>query len=369
MNNLLKIGVVGCGYWGPKLIRNLSQNPECLLKTICDASETRLNHIRRLYPTLGITRNYEDLLLDPDLSAVVIATPVRLHYQMAKAALNAGKHVFIEKPMARTVAEAQDLVALADRKGLILMVGHTFLFSPAVRRMKQIIDSGDIGSIQYISARRLNLGLFQKDINVAWDLAPHDISILMYLLEELPLGVSCQGSSHVTNGIEDVTMMHLQFARSRCAFIHNSWLDPKKVRQMTVVGSQRMIVYDDTEPLEKLKIYDARVEVPPHYDSFAEFTYSYHYGDSYVPYVKQDEPLKLECQHFLECIQEEKVPLSSGSLGLDVVRILEASSESIKNQGASILLQIPAPAFQRASEFNMNQSAEDRRAELIGATG
>jgi predicted dehydrogenase len=255
---------------------------------------------------------------------------------MAKAALNAGKHVFIEKPMARTAAEAEELVNLAEQRKLVLMVGHTFLFSPAVRRMKEIVSAGDIGAVQYVSARRLNLGLFQKDINVAWDLAPHDISIVLHLLDELPLSVSCQGSSHVTKGIEDVTMMHLSFRRNRCAFIHNSWLDPKKVRQMTIVGSRRMIVYDDTEPLEKLKIYDTRVEIPPHYDSFAEFTYSYHYGDSYVPYVKQDEPLKLECEHFLDCIAEGRVPLTDGHLGMEVVKILEASSESLCQEGTSV---------------------------------
>jgi predicted dehydrogenase len=310
---------------------------------LCDASESRLGHMRKLYPDLGTTQKFEDLLNDSQLDAVVIATPVRFHYSMAKAALSAGKHVFIEKPMARTEAEGAELVSLAERAGLVLMVGHTFLFSPAVRRMKEIINAGDIGEVQYIAARRLNLGLFQKDINVAWDLAPHDISILLHLLDELPVSVSCQGSSHVTRGIEDVTMMNLNFRKNRCAFIHNSWLDPKKVRQMTVVGSQRMIVYDDTEPLEKLKIYDARVEVPPHYDSFAEFTYSYHYGDSYVPYIKQDEPLKLECQHFLQCISEGAVPITNGRLGLEVVRILEASSESLRQHGAAVDLGVASP--------------------------
>src|SRR5579864_2873343 len=339
----VKIGVVGCGYWGPNLVRNFRQSADCHLKMLCDASESRLSHMRRLYPELGTTQKFEDLLNDSELDAVIIATPVRFHYAMAKAALNAGKHVFIEKPMARTEAEAAELVSLAERQGLVLMVGHTFLFSPAVRRMKDIISAGDIGEVQYIAARRLNLGLFQKDINVAWDLAPHDISILLHLLDELPLSVSCQGSSHVTRGIEDVTMMHLNFRKNRCAFIHNSWLDPKKVRQMTVVGSQRMIVYDDTEPLEKLKIYDARVEVPPHYDTFAEFTYSYHYGDSYVPYIKQDEPLKLECQHFLDCIAEERVPLTNGRLGLEVVRILEAAGDSLRQRGASVNLGATAP--------------------------
>jgi predicted dehydrogenase len=335
---LIKVGVVGCGYWGPNLIRNLRQSGECQLKLVCDTNAERLSHMRRLYPEVATTSSFEDLLNGADLDAVVIATPVRMHYEMAMAALRAGKHVFIEKPMARTEAEGEEMVALAEREGLVLMVGHTFLFSPAVRRMKEIVDAGDIGEVQYISARRLNLGLFQKDINVAWDLAPHDISILLHLLDERPLNVSCQGSSHVTRGIEDVTMMYLTFARNRCAFIHNSWLDPKKVRQMTVVGSRRMIVYDDTEPLEKLKVYDARVEVPPHYDTFAEFTYSYHYGDAYVPYIKQDEPLKLECQHFLDCIHEKCTPLANGRLGLEVVRILEAAGESLRQQGASVSL-------------------------------
>src|SRR6516162_5182944 len=343
MERTLRVGVVGCGYWGPNLVRNFRQSADCQLKLLCDSSESRLSHMRRLYPEVAMTNKFEDLLNDRDLDAVVIATPVRFHYTMAKAALSVGKHVFIEKPIARTEAEASELVSLAERQGLVLMVGHTFLFSPAVRRMKEIINAGDIGHLQYISARRLNLGLFQKDINVAWDLAPHDISILLYLLEEFPLSVSCQGSSHVTRGIEDVTMMYLNFRKNRCAFIHNSWLDPKKVRQMTVVGSQRMIVYDDTEPLAKLKIYDARVEVPPHYDTFAEFTYSYHYGDSYVPYIKQDEPLKLECQHFMECITEGRAPLANGRLGLEVVRILEASSESLRQQGASINLGATTP--------------------------
>jgi predicted dehydrogenase len=345
MKRTVKAGVVGCGYWGPNLVRNLRQSSDCQLKVICDASESRLSHMRRLHPDVPTTKEFDSLLNDSELDAVVIATPTRFHYDMAKAALSAGKHVFIEKPMARTGAEGEELVALADRQGLVLMVGHTFLFSPAVRRMKEIIEAGDIGEVQYISARRLNLGLFQKDINVAWDLAPHDISILLHLLDESPISVSCQGSSHVTKGIEDVTMMYLAFRKNRCAFVHNSWLDPKKVRQMTVVGSKRMIVYDDTEPLEKLKIYDARVEVPPHYDSFAEFTYSYHYGDAYVPYIKQDEPLKLECQHFMDCIREGGTPVANGRLGLEVVRILEASSESLKKQGASVPLGLGAPVW------------------------
>jgi predicted dehydrogenase len=362
---LVKVGVVGCGYWGPNLIRNLRQSGECQLKLVCDSNEQRLSHMRRLYPEVATTTSFEDLLNGADLDAVVVATPVRFHYEMAMAALRAGKHVFIEKPMARTEAEAEEIVALAEREGLVVMVGHTFLFSPAVRRMKEIVDAGDIGEVQYISARRLNLGLFQKDINVAWDLAPHDISILLHLLDERPLSVSCQGSSHVTRGIEDVTMMYLTFARNRCAFIHNSWLDPKKVRQMTVVGSRRMIVYDDTEPLEKLKVYDARVEVPPHYDTFAEFTYSYHYGDAYVPYIKQDEPLKLECKHFLDCIREKCAPVANGRLGLEVVRILEAAGESLRQQGASVALD----AATQWNNGNGNGNGNGHNGKLVPSPG
>jgi predicted dehydrogenase len=342
MKRMIKVGVVGCGYWGPNLIRNLRQTPDSQLKVICDTSEQRLRHMRRLYPEVATTNSFDELLNDPDLDAMVIATPVRFHYEMAKAALKAGKHVFIEKPMARSVAEGEELVALAEQQGLVIMVGHTFLFSPAVKRMKEIIDAGDIGTLQYVSARRLNLGLFQKDINVAWDLAPHDISIILHLLEEQPTSVSCQGSSHVTRGIEDVTMMYLNFRKNRCAFIQNSWLDPKKVRQMTVIGTKRMIVYDDVEPLEKLKIYDARVEVPPHYDTFADFTYSYHYGDAYVPYINQDEPLKTECQHFVDCIRDGLTPITGGELGLQVVRILEAAGSSLRLQGAAVELETEA---------------------------
>ena len=306
MKKTITVGVVGCGYWGPNLVRNLRQSGDCHLKVLCDSSETRLAHMRRLHPEVATTHQFSDLLQDAEIDALVIATPVRFHYEMAKAALTAGKHVFIEKPMARTVAEGEELVKLADQQRLVLMVGHTFLFSPAVRRMKEIIDAGDIGEVQYIAARRLNLGLFQKDINVAWDLAPHDISIVLHLLEELPVSVSCQGSNHVTRGVEDVTMMYMNFRKNRCAFVHNSWLDPKKVRQMTVVGSQRMIVYDDTEPLEKLKIYDARLD-------------------------------------FLVCIRGEATPLSNGHLVLEVVRILEAASESLRQRGAAVSLGTTLP--------------------------
>jgi predicted dehydrogenase len=218
------------------------------------------------------------------------------------------------------------------------MVGHTFLYSAPVRRIKEIIDRGDIGQVHYISSRRLNLGLFQKDINVTWDLAPHDISIVNYLMGESPTSVNCRGNAHIARGIEDVTTMFVLYRGNRFASIQSSWLDPRKVRDMTIVGSKRMIVYDDVQPLEKIRIYDTRVEVPPHYDTFAEFQYSYHYGDSHIPYIKQEEPLKVECQHFLDCIRHGKTPLTSGRAGLEVVRILEASSASLKQEGQAVRL-------------------------------
>jgi len=232
-------------------------------------------------------------------------------------------------------------VDIAKKKGLVLMTGHTFLYSPVVRKIKEIIDKGDIGDIRYISARRLNLGLFQKDINVAWDLAPHDLSIILSIMGEMPESVNCRGSAHITPGIEDVTTMCLSFTRQRSATIQSSWLDPRKVREMTIVGSKRMIVYDDVATLEKIRIYDARVERPPHYDTFAEFHYAYHYGDVYTPFVKQEEPLKTECQHFLDCIQQGTVPLTDGHKGMNLVRILEASSESLRLGGAAVQLNTP----------------------------
>ncbi len=338
MKKLLNVGVVGCGYWGPNLIRNFRSLPDCGMKSICDVSEDRLRHLKSLYPDVQGETKYEKLLGDSGLDAIAIATSVKHHFPMAKASLEAGKHTFIEKPMAASVAQCEELVALAKKQGLVLMVGHTFLFSPPVRRIKELVDKGDIGDIRYISARRLNLGLFQKDINVAWDLAPHDISIILYIMAETPHRINCVGAAHVTPGIEDVTAMHLHFTDEKTATIQSSWLDPKKVREMTIVGSKRMIVYDDIVAQEKIKIFDVRVDRPPHYDTFAEFHYAYHYGDTYSPYIRQDEPLKAECQHFLDCIRNGRTPITSGSKGLEVVRILEASSASLKQNGAAIEL-------------------------------
>jgi predicted dehydrogenase len=341
MTKQIKVGVVGCGYWGPNLVRNFRALPDCNLKIMCDTSTSRLKHLKSLYPDVQGATDYDHMLNGINLDAVVIATGVKSHYPLAKASLLAGKHTFIEKPMAGSAAHCEELVEIAHKKGLILMTGHTFIYSPVVRKIREIIDKGDIGEIRYISARRLNLGLFQKDINVAWDLAPHDLSIILSIIGEMPLSVNCRGSAHITPGIEDVTAMCLTFSNQRSAMIHSSWLDPRKVREMTIVGSKRMIVYDDLAPLEKIRVFDTRVERPPHYDTFGEFQYAYHYGDMYAPYIKQEEPLKTECQHFLDCIKSGNTPMTCGTRGLELVRILEASSESLKLGGAPVEISKP----------------------------
>ncbi len=369
MTKKINVGVVGCGYWGPNLIRNFRSLGDCQLKAVCDIEPTRLSHMRKLYPEVETTSEFAHVLNGVNVDAVAIATAVRFHFPMAKACLEAGKHTFIEKPMAASSAECAELVSLAKKKGLILMTGHTFLYSPAVRKVKSIVDSGDIGELRYICARRLNLGLYQKDINVAWDLAPHDISIILYLMGEQPKTINCQGSCNITPGIEDVTTMYLRFSKERAAIIHSSWLDPRKTREMTIVGSKRMIVYDDIAPLEKIRIYDARVERPPHYDTFAAFHYAYHYGDIYSPYTKQEEPLQVECQHFLDCINNSTTPISSGQQGYELVRILEASSESLKKQGAAVDFAYQAaekpklvPAKKTAVRRALGKAAQNRAA-------
>lgn len=335
------LGVIGCGYWGPNLVRNFNGLPNCRVKAMCDLNEARLKHMREVYPeVLGLT-DYHEFLNGIGLDAVVIATPVKHHFPLAKASLLAGKHTLIEKPMAASSAECEELIEIADSKGLVLMIGHTFLYSAPVRKICEIIQAGDIGDIRYINSRRLNLGLFQKDINVAWDLAPHDISIILHILDEFPITVNCQGNGHVTPHIEDVTNMSLTFRHKRFATIQSSWLEPRKVREMTIVGTRRMIVYDDLKNHGKIRVYDVRVERPPHYDTFAEFHYSYHYGDSYIPHIQQEEPLKTECQHFIDCIENRTQPDTDGRKGLQLVRILEAASASLKANGAPIAFTQP----------------------------
>jgi len=334
---MIKVAVIGCGYWGPNLIRNFIQIPESKVEYCCDLDEAKLKRIKSLYPEPKVTRNYQEVLNDPGVEAIAIATPVSTHFGLAKEGLEAGKHVFVEKPLTHTSQEARELIRLVRKRGKVLMVGHTFLYTAAVNKLKELIDSGELGDVLYISSQRRNLGLFQDDINVVWDLGTHDISIILYLLndglEEKKCRIVATGQSHFLSENEDVAFITLNFADKVVANLHLSWLDPCKIRNMTVVGTEKMVVYDDTETLEKIKIYDKGVLVPNSHSSFGEFQLSYRYGDITIPRLKPEEPLKAELSHFLECIREGKEPLTDGENGYQVVRIIEKINESLKNGG------------------------------------
>ncbi|MEO0016912.1 MAG: hypothetical protein RLZZ522_195 [Verrucomicrobiota bacterium] len=351
MNRVLTVGVVGLGYWGPNLARNFNQLPGCRLGALCDLDPERLEKMRTLYPKVARYVSFNQMLEEANLDAVIVATPVHQHFPLGRAALRAGKHVLIEKPLASGVAECEELIALAGRSGLTLMTGHIFVYSSAVQLIRKVIFSGDLGDIRYINSQRLNLGLYQNDINVVWDLAPHDLSMILFLLDSSPSAVNCQGHANITPGIEDVANVSLSFACGRFATVQSSWLEPRKVRQMTIVGTRQMIVYDDIEPLEKIRIYDTRIERPPHYNSLGEFQYAYHYGDSFIPRLDQIEPLRQMSQHFLDCIHSGEPPLSSGERGLEVVRILEACSASLKTNGGRIAIQTTAESSREARGF------------------
>lgn len=329
---MLKVGVIGCGYWGPNLIRNFMQLSRSDVVRVADLDESRLKRMKELYPTIEITKDYMDIITDTRIDIVAVATPVKTHYKLASEALSAKKHVFVEKPMTASVKEAEDLIALAEKNQRKLMVDHTFLYAAAVRKMKEIIDSGELGEIYYINSQRLNLGLFQQDINVVWDLAPHDISIILYLLEKEPISVRAIGASHINPNIEDIAILTLRFEGNLIAFIQNSWLDPDKIRKITVVGSKKMMVYDDVQPTEKIRIYDKGVKKPKYYDTYAEFAYSYKYGDTLIPRIEGSEPLRTQLTHFIECIENNEEPLTNGENGLSVVKILEAAQNSLNNE-------------------------------------
>ena len=335
---MLKVGVIGCGYWGPNLIRNLIQLSRTEVVCVADLDDARLRHMKGLYPTIKTTTDYRKITKDPKIDIVVIATPVHTHFKLASEALSAKKHVFVEKPIAASVKESQQLVRLSEQYDRKLMVGHTFLYTEAVTKIKDIIESGELGEIYYINSQRLNLGLFQQDINVIWDLAPHDISIILYLLGRQPQVVSAIGTSHINPMIEDVSVLTMKFSESLLAFVQTSWLDPDKVRKMTVVGSRKMLVYDDVQPTEKIRIYDKRVEKPKYYDTYTEFHYSYKYGDIVIPKINGAEPLRSELRHFIECIENNKTPLSDGKNGLHVVQILEAAVESLHNGNKMVFI-------------------------------
>ena len=331
--NTVKVGVIGYGYWGPNLTRNFFELPSAELVAIADGKDDRLQRARTLYPNIVLTKDYTDFF-KMDVDAVVIAVPPAFHYPIAKDCLEHGLHVLVEKPITLKSRDAQELIDLAEARGLTLMVGHTFEYNSAVVELKKYIESGELGEIYYVDTARLNLGLFQRDSNVLWDLAPHDISILLYIFGENPVSVSAQAMPCVFEGISDVAYVNLIFPNQIPAFIHVSWLDPCKVRRVTVVGSKKMIVYNDLENEKKLTIYDKGVEAPEYTNGYGEFHCNYRSGDIHIPNVRFVEPLRQECQHFLDSINNHTKPCSSGYDGLSVVRILEAAEHSIANGSA-----------------------------------
>ncbi|MCK4775488.1 MAG: Gfo/Idh/MocA family oxidoreductase [Candidatus Krumholzibacteria bacterium] len=333
---MLKVGVIGCGYWGPNLIRNFTQSQNSVVPICADLSQNRLDHMKGLYPHLEVTTDYKDLLARNDLDAVVVATPPVTHHAITMEALKAGKHVYVEKPLAVDSAQSGEMVARAAELGLTLMAGHTFVFTAAVNKVKEVIESGELGDIFYISTTRVNLGLFQQNINVVWDLAPHDVSILNYILDAMPERVSAVGHSYIRNGVEDVAFLTFGYPNGVLAHVHVSWLDPDKIRRTTVVGSKKMLVYDDISSLEKIRIYDKGVTVQPHYDTFGEFQLAYRFGDIFIPKLDDKEPLKVACQHFMDCVANNEPSRSSGAKGHEVVKVLEAAIGSIKEEGKMI---------------------------------
>jgi predicted dehydrogenase len=331
------VGVVGCGYWGPKVVRNFQSLPGADMYMVADLRPDRLEHIKGLYPGVKITTRFDELL-DSPVEAVAIATPVPTHFEMARQALLHDKHVLVEKPLTQNSEQAQELIQLARERNRQIMVGHTFEYNPAVRYIKDFIAAGKLGKVFYINCTRVNLGIFQSDINVIWDLAPHDLSILMYILGIKPDQVSARGAGYVQPNIEDVAYVTLYFPSGIMADVRVSWLDPCKIRRITVVGSKKMLVYDDVEPTEKIKIYDKGVDAPPYSDTMEEFRLSYRYGDITTPAISTDEPLQLECKHFVDCVRENRTPCSDGIDGLNVVKIIEGAQHSLKNGGGPELL-------------------------------
>ncbi len=326
----IRVGVIGCGYWGPNLIRNFNEIPTTKVVAVADLREERLKYVQNAYHEIATTQNYQDLF-NMQLDAMVVATPPATHYKLARETLEHGINVMVEKPLTTCTRDAEELVQLADKKNLVLMVGHTFTFNAAVCALKKLIDDGDVGKVYYVDTARLNLGLFQRDLNALWDLAPHDLSILTYILGTNPISIEVYGMDCVFKGIHDVVYINLVFPNKILAHVHVSWLDPCKVRRVTVVGSKKMVVYNDVEALEKIKIYDKGVDTPEYTDNFGDFQCSYRYGDVRIPNIKFVEPLRQECQQFIDSITTHTKNCASGEEGMKVVRILEAAQASLVN--------------------------------------
>ena len=346
---MIDVAVIGVGGWGSNLARNYYEIPTARLKYICDLDQGKLARIERKYPGSVLTTSYEEVLNDRELSAVVVATTAASHYQLAKAALEADKDVYVEKPFVLRVSEAEELTALAKARQKILMVGHLLVYHPVILMLRELIRAGERGDIFYVYSQRLNLGTVREDENALWNFAPHDISSILFLLDQEPVDVTARGESYLRPGTEDVVFLSLAFRDRLMANIHVSWLDPHKVRKLTIVGSRKMAVFDDLASSEKLRIYDKGADIRNEYETYAEYV-GLRVGDITIPYVKVREPLRDECLHFLECVEERSRPRSDGNNGVQIVKVLEAADASLKNNGEPVAVNQEADRFRIVSE-------------------
>lgn len=334
---MINIGLIGFGYWGPNMARNVQENNGLSLAIICDLNPKSLEKAQKRYPHVKCTTDYHNILNNEKIEAVIIATPVSTHYELASQALNKGKHVLVEKPMTDNVRESQELVDLSQKVNKVLMVDHTFIFTPAVKKLKNIISSGDLGSLLYYDSIRINLGLFQHDINVIWDLAPHDISIMHYLIDETPNTVSAQGARFLNNNLESMAYVHLTFDNGLIAHFHVNWLAPVKIRKTLIGGNKKMVVYNDVEPTEKIKVYDKGIDVNST-EGILDALVQYRTGDIQIPHLDNKEALNVELEHFKDSIINNTTPITGCLAGLEVVKVLAAAQESVKKDGLPVNL-------------------------------
>jgi predicted dehydrogenase len=341
---MIRVGVIGYGYWGPNLVRNFADQRDARVTAVCDRQTDRLAQAERRYPGVRVTADAADLVADPSVDAVVIATPVDRHFDLAMAALQQGKHVLVEKPIASTSTQASRLIDEAARRRLVLMVDHTFVYTGAVQKMRELTEAGELGELYYYDSVRINLGLFQHDVNVLWDLAVHDLSIMDYVLQREPSAVSATGLAHVPGRPENIAYMTIFFDGRLLGHVHANWLAPVKVRRTLLGGSRRMVVFDDLEASEKIKVYDRGISLDPSPENVYQMLVGYRTGDMWAPKLAVAEALNLEAAHFLDCMSRGAPPRTGGEAGLRVVRLLEAASESMVNQGRLIAVQGAATA-------------------------
>jgi len=333
---MIRIGVIGYGYWGPNIVRNLRSVDGCEVAAVCDRRPAALKRVAEAYPDVAVTSDPVELMVSPKIDAIAVVTPVATHFDLAKTALQNGKHVFIEKPFTSTLEQAAELIELSEKTNLKIMVDHTFLFTGAVRRIHQLIEEGVLGDIYYYDSTRVNLGLFQHDVSVIWDLAPHDLSIMDFLIREKPEAVVATGETHL-NGLVDVAFLTIYFPRNLIAHINVNWLSPVKIRTTLIGGEKRMLVWNDLEADEKLKIYDKGVQINNPQGVY-DLLVSYRSGDMWAPRVEQTEALKVELAYFVDCVTNDRTPINDGAAGARVVGLLEAADRSLKDRGRAVQL-------------------------------